>query len=347
MLYGYIIKGYLKTSIGDIPIVSSLLEFRDYLGHIKVRFDFGRTKYLILPGLYAVGKPDGNSPVFVSANYKMSFDHLRRELKNINGWILVLDTKGINVWCAAGKGTFGTKELIHRIKESNLKQLVKHRELIVPQLGATGVSAHLVKEAIGFKVIYGPVKASDITPFFRNNKKTTADMRRVQFNMMDRSVLIPVGLVQDQKFLIPALLFFFILSGLDRTGFLFNKTAHAGLSTVAPVLSAYISGEILSPLLLPFIPGRAFALKGFFIAIPVFFILNVLSVSFSGLPVLEKSSWFLMMSTASSFIAMNFTGGSTFTSLTGVKKEMRYAVPLQIAGFSIGLILWIVSRFVY
>jgi acetyl-CoA decarbonylase/synthase complex subunit gamma len=347
MLYQCLETGLLNTPVGDIPVVSHLLKCRDYLGHIKVRFDFGRMNFMVKPGLYAVGNPDAGSPVFVSANYKMSFDYLRRELKNINSWILVLDTKGVNVWCAAGKGTFGTKELIDKIEETKLKQLISHRELIVPQLGATGISAHLVKNVIGFKVIYGPVKAKDINDFLQNKKKADADMRKVPFSILDRAILIPVGLTQDQKYLIPALIIFFILSGLDRSGFLFEKVIHTGFTTFLPVLAAYISGAVLTPLLLPYIPSRAFALKGFLILIPVFILIHLFSWSFSTLPLMVKISWFLMMSSASSFIAMNFTGGSTFTSLTGVKKEMRYAVPLQIAGFSIGFILWIFSRFIY
>jgi hypothetical protein len=346
MLYTAPQIGILKTSIGEIPLVSTLLKFRDYLEHIKVRFDIGRMNYRVNPGIYAVGKPDENSPVFVSANYKLSFDHLRKELQNIDGWILVLDTKGVNVWCAAGKGTFGTEELINRIHKTNLKQLVKHRELIVPQLGATGVSAHLVKEAIGFKVLFGPVRAGDIRAFLNNKKQATADMRKVQFTMQDRAVLIPTDLVQGQKYLIPLLILFYLLSGLDRTGFVWSKVFQTGIHTFFPVLGAYISGAILTPLLLPYLPGRAFALKGFYMLIPVFILIHLISGSFSGLPLPEKAGWFLMMSSASSFIAMNFTGGSTYTSLTGVKKEMRYAVPLQIAGFAIGFILWIIMRFI-
>ena len=67
--------------------------------------------YKVDPGLYALGAPDADSPVLVSANFKMSFDLLREALPGRNAWILVLDTDGINVWCAAGKGTFGTEEL--------------------------------------------------------------------------------------------------------------------------------------------------------------------------------------------------------------------------------------------
>jgi hypothetical protein len=41
---------------------------------------------------------------------------------------------------------------------------------------------------------------------------------------------------------------------------------------------------------------------------------------------------------------MNFTGSSTFTSLSGVRKEMAVAVPLQ-AGFALaGALLWMGGR---
>jgi len=78
--------------------------------------------YMVDAGLYALGQPNHSSPVFVTANYKMSFDRLRQAVPDRNAWILVLDTKGINVWCAAGKGTFGTEELVSRIKTSGLER---------------------------------------------------------------------------------------------------------------------------------------------------------------------------------------------------------------------------------
>jgi len=44
---------------------------------------------------------------------------------------------------------------------------------------------------------------------------------------------------------------------------------------------------------------------------------------------------------------MNFTGASTYTSLSGVKKEMRWAVPLEFALGAVGLICWIAVRLIY
>ena len=83
--------------------------------------------YKISPGLYAVGNPDHTSPVLVSANYKLTFDKMRKELSELDCWLLILDTKGINVWCAAGKGTFGTNELVRRISKTRLSKIVSHK----------------------------------------------------------------------------------------------------------------------------------------------------------------------------------------------------------------------------
>jgi len=159
------IKGSVTTPIGQIPRVTTDLDLADRVGSMKARWTWGRMKYRVAPGLYAVGNATSGSPVFVSANYKMSFDRLRRELGSIDSWIMVIDTRGINVWCAAGKGTFGTDEIAARVQLVRLKEIVSHRRLILPQLGAPGVAAHEVRKRCGFKVVYGPVRAEDISAY--------------------------------------------------------------------------------------------------------------------------------------------------------------------------------------
>jgi hypothetical protein len=134
----------IHTPKGIVPVISTNLHFKDILGSWKVRWGIGRMNYKINPGLYAIGKPNHSSPVLVSANYKLTFDSVRKELSDLDCWILILDTKGINVWCAAGKGTFGTEEIINRISKTKLSEIVSHRKLTMPQLGAPGVSAHEV-----------------------------------------------------------------------------------------------------------------------------------------------------------------------------------------------------------
>lgn len=323
--------------------VSTHLSWADKWSHIKVRWGVGRMKSEVEPGIYAVGNPEENSIVLVSANYKLSFDTLRKELTGLDAWILVLDTKGINVWCAAGKGTFGTDELVHRIEVTGLKEIVSHRKLIVPQLGAPGVSAHEVKRRSGFSVIYGPVRASDIPAFLQAGKKATPEMRRVRFSLWDRMKVIPVELTQGSSKLFLIMLVFFLLSGFNSKGYSINAATTAGIRAALLLLLAFIVGTVAGPLLLPWLPGRSFSFKGF--AIGLLFFLAAFFVILPGISMIEVFAWFLLISAIASFLTMNFTGASTYTSLSGVKKEMRVAVPAQLAAAVIGILLWLVGRF--
>ena len=61
---------------------------------------------------------------------------------------------------------------------------------------------------------------------------------------------------------------------------------------------------------------------------------------------IEMAGWFFLIPAVSAFVAMNFTVASTYTSLSGVRKEMKCAVPLQVVGAVIGIGFWLASRFV-
>lgn len=324
-------------------VISTTLTTADRLGAWKVRWGINRMDYTVEPGIYAVNNPGADSVVLVSANYKFSFDMLRSQLEGLDAWLLVLDTKGINVWCAAGKGTFGTDELVHRIESSDLAKLVSHRNLIVPQLGAVGVSAHEVRKKSGFSVIYGPVRAADIKTFISNGMKATEEMRQVRFSLYDRLVLIPVEFMNNLKYLLLAIILFFALSGLSSDGFSGRLMLQNGIISAVIIFSAYINGAVLGPLLLPWILGRSFALKGAMLGLALTAILWGIGLTGS-LP--QTISWLLLIIPIASFLVMMFTGSSTYTSLSGVRKEMRFAVPLQLLSAVAGIILWIGSRLV-
>jgi hypothetical protein len=86
-------------------------------------------------------------------------------------------------------------------------------------------------------------------------------------------------------------------------------------------------------------------LKGFFAGALLFVI--ILLLKFAGDNPIEILSWFLLITTISSFLAMNFTGSTTYTSLSGVKKEIKISVPIQV-GFAItGIILQVIGKFIY
>jgi len=342
------IIGSVQTPTGDVPKISSDLNWPDHWGSIKARWGVGRMNYTVDPGLYAFGEPNERSPVLVTANYKMSFDRLREALSKRHAWMLVLDTNGINVWCAAGKGTFGTDELVRRIEFSQLNRVVSHTELILPQLAGPGVAAHKVKKRTGFNVLYGPIQAADLPAFLDAGMKATRNMRRKTFTMYERVVLIPVELVSALKWALLILPAFFFLGGLGAPSGFWQGVLNDGFFAVLNLLGALLAGAVLTPILLPWLPGRAFSQKGLimglittlFIALFGAFYLNIRK------DYMNLLSWFFLAPALSAYLAMNFTGASTYTSLSGVRKEMRWAVPLEIVGGAAGLILWIGSRFV-
>jgi hypothetical protein len=331
-------KGTIDTPSGKVLKISTELEFRDISGSWKARWGINRMRYTVPPGLYGVDNPDNTSPVFVTANYKMSFDRLRKELAGLNAWIMVLDTKGINVWCAAGKGTFGTAELVRRIAAVVLSRIVSHRTIILPQLGAPGVSAHEVRRQSGFNVVYGPVRASDIKAFLKAGMKATREMRTVKFGFVDRLVLTPVELAGIWKpvAIIAAALVIAAMTGLVTVTF----------SGLYPFAGAILMGAVVAPVLLPWIPGRAFSWKGWLMGF--LWTLAVLRLH-GGLAqtgtIWNMSALLFLLPAISAFLTMNFTGASTYTSLSGVKKEMRFAVPVIIVLAVAGIGSWLIGRF--
>ncbi len=337
-LDNYWIEGTVTTSTRKIPQVATRLTKRDMIGTWKARWGINRMNYKVKPGLYCVGEPDESSPVLVTANYKMSFDRLRKELEGIDAWILVLDTKGINVWCAAGKGTFGTDELVRSISEVDLSEIVSHKTLVLPQLGAPGVSAREVKSRSGFRVIFGPVRAEDIREFLTSGMKATPEMRKVRFSFYDRFVLTPIELVGTFK---TSLIIFGVLFILNQFG------ASFGIVDFYGYLGALVVGCVLVPLFLPWIPGKAFAWKGCLLGIIWAVLVNVLN----GWPgnmdygMMRGLAYLLILPAISAFYAMNFTGASTYTSLSGVLKEMKIAVPAIIVSITTGIVLLLVVKF--
>ncbi len=307
-------------------------------------------RFKVDPGLYALGAPDADSPVLISANFKMSFDRLREALNpGRNAWILVLDTGGINVWCAAGKGTFGTEELSGRIESSGLAGIVNHRRVIVPQLGAPGICAHEVQKLSGFKVVYGPVRAADLPAFMDSGMKAGRGMRLKTFTTGERLSLVPVEMVHAFKTLLMVLPLVFLLNGFSGNGGFFSNALRYGGFSALGLIMAIAAGCLLTPVLLPWLPGRAFSIKGIWPGIACALLFLTLRNTVGDLPAAgarEIAAWTLIIPGVSAYLAMIFTGCSTFTSLSGVKKEMRWAVPAQIAAVALGAIFWITSIFI-
>lgn len=328
----------------DVTPINSDWSFRDYLGAVRMRLGVRRNSYKIKTGLYELGNPDRSSPVLVTSNYKLTFDALRKELDGIDCWILVVDTKGINVWCAGGKGTFSAEEIVSKVISTKLSEIVEHRKLILPQLSANGVAIRKLKALCDFSGTFGPIRASDIRTFLENDMETTPEMRLVTFSLWERFVLTPLELFSVGKHLIWIAALAFIISGLGQGSFF---SPSEGLSRGIIIFSAFItgliSGAVATPLALQYVPGRSFALKGVSLGLVLSFIHGF--IFFERLTSVEIISTILLITATSSFFATAFTGSTPFTSPSGVEKEMKKWLPVQAIGIIISIALWIYAGF--
>lgn len=336
----HVVRGHLDTPAGPVPVVSTQLARVDHVGTLKARCGWGRMHYRVPPGLYAFGSPGAKSPVLVSANYKLTFDALRRELGGVDAWLLVVDTDGINVWCSAGKGIFSTELVVRSVQAAGLADVVSKRRLVLPQLAAPGVSAEEVRKQTGFYVAYGPVRARDIPAFLAAGQRATDEMRRVTFTARERIVLVPVELAHTAVPMLALALVAFVVGGLGQHGFSLVDAWRYGWVDAASVVGAAIAGVVATPLFLPWIPGRAFSVKG---AVAGLSWVAVWMACRHGLGLQAGAAeWLvhtLLLVPLSSFLALGFTGCTPFTSLSGVRLETRRAIPAIVASLVSGVAL--------
>ncbi|WP_051334989.1 HgcAB-like fusion protein [Bradyrhizobium sp. Ai1a-2] len=181
-------------------------------------------------GLINVGTPGENSPVFLSGNYTLTVQRVLRKLRGIDCYLLVANSRGSNVWCAAGMNEFSEYDVIDAINVANLGNLVKHRRIIAPVYSAPGVDISAVKRETGFNIKWGPTHLDDLPRFIAAGFKRTNDMFQVKFGLQDRleqavstawcytMTIALIGLVWP--------IFFFTVSGLIFFVYLFGFTLY-------------------------------------------------------------------------------------------------------------------------
>ena len=324
-----------------MAMIGSELVFRDRLGRWQARWGIGRMSYLVPPGLYAIGVPDADSPVLVTANYKMSYDLVRSAMAGKNVWLLVLETFGINVWCAAGKGTFGTGELVRRLEATGVGQVVKHRCLLLPIMGAAGVKAVEVKKRTGFAVHFATLRIDDLPAFIDNGFVAEPGMRELTFSWQERLALTPVELVSAMKSVLYLGAPMALAAGFLHGHYRLDRSVVALLL----YLAALLCGTVITPLLLPLLPGRMFSLKGALVGFAgAVAACGLVKTHLAG-RIWDMVALLLLMPAISAFCAMTFTGSTPFTSPSGVRLEMRRAMPLMLLGVGAGLVMLAAGRF--
>ena len=185
----------------------------------------------------------------------------------VAAWVLVADSKGVNVWCAAGGDEFDTHAVVSAVKISGIAEHVSHRTLILPPLGAPGIRAREVEEQTGWKARWGPVRYHDLPAYLADRQRRSEAMKRVTYDWRERLdtalgsvslayLLGALGFLIFGRSLLPAFLavgaitfvsFFLVAPWLPtRRGIV--KTLSAEVPFAAALAASYLDpGAVLAP----------------------------------------------------------------------------------------------------
>jgi NAD-dependent dihydropyrimidine dehydrogenase PreA subunit len=138
------------------------------------------------PGLRRIGTPGPGSAVLVTGNYTLTVRRMLRVLEGRDAWLLVADSRGINVWCASGGGHLTHHDVISVLRVSGIDALAEHRILVLPQLAATGIERRRIAEATGWKARWGPARLEDLPEYLDSGGVVEPGQRYMRFPLRER-----------------------------------------------------------------------------------------------------------------------------------------------------------------
>ncbi|MHA1912774.1 MAG: methyltransferase domain-containing protein [Promethearchaeota archaeon] len=297
------------------------------------------------PGIYRSGTPDEKSPIIVTANYQFTYIKVMRALKGIDAWVLCVDSRGINVWCAARGDDFGNKQLIEAVEATGIDKISTRKTLILPQLAAGGVAAPLIKSespSFPFNILYGPVWAKHLPQFLKERPAKKPDKWKLaKFNGFHRlrAFITHTTFLLRKIFLLPILALLLLFLGLSLvTPFWVDK-----LVRTSEILMWIIITNGLIASLFPLTKfTRKFILKGIF-----FGILNVLLFSVINW-ILHQSYILIILNICflfwlAFFSTMSFSGYSMITSPGEIQEEYPTFSKINLPLLIIGVILMVIG----
>ncbi|UCD56805.1 MAG: methyltransferase domain-containing protein [Candidatus Hydrogenedentota bacterium] len=278
------------------------------LGKVCSYFTLAFKAVPIRTGLYKFGNPSEKSPVLVTANYLLTFASVKKHLRGLDCYLLVIDTRGINVWCSAGKGNFSAEEIHNSLRATRAGDIIETRTLILPKLSATGVKYRDVKQLTGWDAVFGPVYARDIPEYLGNGCVTGRHVKRVRFAFGDRLwVAVPFAFFVGFLALLPLLVF------------------RRLYSPMIPVIA--VAAAFAFPLAFYRLPTNQFFKKGLTLGL-IGAAGGVLFLLVTGAPAKEMVQWSLIIVGLTTFIAMDFSGMSPVSNYSRINEEYHVVVPL-------------------
>lgn len=262
--------------------------------------------FSVKPGLYYIGQRDEKAPIIVTANNYLTVFLLARRIGKRNVRLLIIDTRGINVWCAAGKGQFSSGEIIDKATYFELLNGKNNETFILPKFSFAGVNlAELRKN--GIHPIIGPLYAKDVPSFLDQETYENQVDDIVKFGLKSRAFTALPTAVQ----------FFYYFLGIYVIS----------LGTLTPAIIWIATGlAFIYPLLFPMLPGKFFAVKGIFMALSI----SIFDLLVTNLNLVNQLSLIIFLFATSIFIALSYTGNSAVSNYTSVRKETARFLPVVV-----------------
>lgn len=294
----------------------------------------------IEPGIYQSGKPDEKSPIIVTANYIYTYIKVMRSLKGIDAWVLCVDSRGINVWCAARGDDFGNKQLIEAVEATGIDKITNRKTLILPQLSAGGVAAPLISSEspdFPFNILYGPVWAKYLPKYLKERPAKKPDkwkLARFTSSHRLRAFITHTTFLLRKIFLWPTVILLLLLLGLSFINtFWIDKFWRVGEIWLWIALANFLIASLFP--LTNF--TRKFLFKGIFFGILNLLFLGGITwvIHRSLLLIIWNSCFYFWLAF---FSTMSFSGYSMTTSPAEIQEEYPIFRKIHLPLLFIGLI---------
>lgn len=305
----------------------------DYVKAAISWIDAFKRTYVVEPGLYYTGaRYDVTAPLLVTCNYRLTIFLLLRRLGARPVRLLVVDTDGINVWCAAGKGVFANRAILAQLDRYDRSVLTREKwlKLVLPKFAMAGVDLRgLRRERI--RPIIGPLYAKDLPGYLDNPPLRDRNDERVVFGWQMRGFSWLPGFKQMFGWSLMLVIAFL------PAHWLWGSPVPVGLLAISLfIATAY-------PFLFPYLPGDGFAPKGLFLGTVT--AAGLVGAATLGLvPAATLPASVLFAVATALLFGLSYTGNSAVSNYTKVRKETaRFFVP-DLALYAASLVAFVVME---
>jgi acetyl-CoA decarbonylase/synthase complex subunit gamma len=125
-----------------------------------------QTPIQVQPGLYEIGEPTPDSPLYITTNFSITYFSVANEISGsgIPGWLLVADSEGMSVLTAWAADKFDAERIAKAVKSAGLADKLNHKKLVIPG-HVSMLLGEIEEELPGWNILVGPRDAVDIPAY--------------------------------------------------------------------------------------------------------------------------------------------------------------------------------------